>query len=99
MNNHPLDPIRAADPALFELISGSRDLAFAPGELSLKEKLLIAFAIDVAKQAEGGVRSLALQALEAGATKKELCEALDIAHYICGVGCIYTAAAALKEVL
>jgi hypothetical protein len=34
-----------------------------------------------------------------GATRAEIAEALRVAQYICGVGCVYTAARALKEVL
>jgi alkylhydroperoxidase/carboxymuconolactone decarboxylase family protein YurZ len=61
--------------------------------------LLIALAIDIAKNSESGIKSLAMQALAAGATKKEITETLRIANYICGVGSMYTAGAALKDVL
>jgi len=61
--------------------------------------LLIALAIDVAKNSESGVRSLAMQALENGATKKEIMETLRIAYFICGVGSVYAVAPALKDVL
>jgi alkylhydroperoxidase/carboxymuconolactone decarboxylase family protein YurZ len=43
------------------------------------------------------VRALAQQALNAGATKEEIMEAIRVAEYICGVGCIYTAAGAFKD--
>ncbi len=46
-----------------------------------------------------GVQSLAREAIKAGATREEIAEALRVAQYICGVGCVYTAAKALKEVL
>jgi alkylhydroperoxidase/carboxymuconolactone decarboxylase family protein YurZ len=35
--------------------------------------------------------------LETGATKEEITEALRVAQYISGIGCVYTAAQALKE--
>ncbi len=99
MNRHPLETIQKSDDGLFRLIGDTRDFALGEGEISKKNKLLIALAIDVAKNAESGITSLAKQALEAGATKQEIMEVLRIAHYICGVGCIYTAAKALDGVL
>lgn len=44
-----------------------------------------------------GVKSLASQAMEAGATKEEITEALRVAQHLSGVGCMYTAGQALKE--
>jgi alkylhydroperoxidase/carboxymuconolactone decarboxylase family protein YurZ len=35
--------------------------------------------------------------LEAGATKEEITEALRVAQHLSGVGCVYTAGQALKE--
>ncbi len=99
MNGHPLQVIKDSDSALFEKITATKEFAFQEGELSKKHKLLIALAIDVAKNSENGIRSLTNQALESGATKKEIIETLRIAHYICGVGSMYTAASALKGVL
>ncbi len=99
MNDHPLSVIEKADPLLFAKIGDGKELAFAEGELSKKHKLLIALAIDMAKRSENGIRSLAGQALACGATKQEIIETLRIANYICGVGSMYTSAAALKGVL
>jgi alkylhydroperoxidase/carboxymuconolactone decarboxylase family protein YurZ len=56
----------------------------------------MAMALDASQGTEEGVRSLALQALNAGATKEEIMEAIRVAQYICGVGCVYTAASAFK---
>ena len=47
--------------------------------------------------AAGGVTSLAMQAMKAGATKEEVFEAVRVAHFICGVGSVYTSAAGLKD--
>lgn len=99
MEKHPLEIIRASDDDFFRLIGDIRDHALDEGAISRKHKLLIALAIDVAKNAEGGIASLARQAMEASASKQEITEVLRIAHYICGVGCIYTAARALEGVL
>jgi alkylhydroperoxidase/carboxymuconolactone decarboxylase family protein YurZ len=99
MSGHPLSIIETSDRELFEKINDAKELAFRDGEISKKHKLLIALAIDIAKHSENGIKSLAMQALAAGATKKEITETLRIANYICGVGSMYTAAAALKDIL
>ena len=96
--SNPLDVIRDADAELFEQMSNTRGLAFQEGALSQKHKLLIALAIDAVEHSEGGVRSLALQALEAGATQAEIMETLRVAYHICGVGCIYAAPRGLRGV-
>lgn len=96
---HPLQMFADHDPQAFELIERGRALALDAGALSHKDKLLIALAIDTCQGTEGGVRSLANQALAAGATKQEILEALRVVHYICGVGCMHTAARALHDVL
>jgi len=56
----------------------------------------MAMALDASQGTEEGVRSLAQQALNAGATKEEIMEPIRVAQYICGVGCVYTAASAFK---
>ncbi len=99
MAANPLQPIEENDSKLFEFVQQGRDLAFEQGALSKKDKLLIALAIDVTHSAVNGIRSLALQALEAGATKEEITETLRVCAYISGAGCIYSAAAGLKDVL
>ena len=96
--SNPLDVINEADAALAEQMSNVRDLAFQEGELSKKHKILIALAIDTVEHSEGGIRSLAQQALAAGATQAEIMETLRIAYHICGVGCMYAAAHGLQGV-
>lgn len=99
MNQNPLEFIKENDQALFNNISASRNLAFQDGALSLKNKLLIALALDASHSAVNGVKSLAKQALDAGATKAEIMDALRVTYFISGVGSIYTAAQALNEIL
>jgi alkylhydroperoxidase/carboxymuconolactone decarboxylase family protein YurZ len=99
MNKDPLNIIKETDLSLFEQIGNARDLAFKDGEISKKNKLLIALAIDTAKRAENGIKSLAIQALETGATKNEIIETLRIVNHICGAGSMYSAAQALKDIL
>ena len=72
-------------------------MALANGALPRKFKLLIAMALDAAHGAVDGVRALAEQAMKAGATKEEIAEAIRVAQYISGVGSVYTAARAFKD--
>ena len=99
MAEHPLKVYEQLDPKLLNLVNNTRDLALADGALPRKVKLLIAMVLDAVHGASEGVQALAREAIEAGATKKEITEALRVAQYICGVGCVYTAARALREVL
>jgi alkylhydroperoxidase/carboxymuconolactone decarboxylase family protein YurZ len=99
MAEHPLRVYEQLDPKLLNLVNNTRDLALADGALPRKVKLLIAMVLDAVHGASDGVQALAREAIEAGATKEEITEALRVAQYICGVGCVYTAARALREVL
>ncbi len=99
MAANPLQPIEENDSELFDFIQQGRELAYEPGALGRKNKLLIALAIDITHNAVNGIRSLALQALEAGASKEEIMETLRVCGHISGAGCIYSAAAGLKDVL
>jgi alkylhydroperoxidase/carboxymuconolactone decarboxylase family protein YurZ len=97
MAEHPLKIFENLDPELLKLVENTRDLALADGALPKKFKLLIAMALDASHGTVQGVKSLAQVALEAGATREEITEALRVAQYISGVGSVYTAAHALKE--
>ena len=85
------------DGELFELVKRSEELAFSEGKIPLKYKFLIAMAIDACMGAEEGVKVLVKAAMENGATKEEVSEALRIAVYIAGAGAAYTAAKGLKD--
>ena len=98
MPEHPLKIYEDLDPKLLSLVNDTRDLALSDGALPRKIKLLIAMVLDAVHGAPEGVKSLAREAIKAGATREEIAEALRVAQYICGVGCVYTAARALKEV-
>ena len=99
MPEHPLKIFEELDPKLLDLVNKTKDLAFADGALPRKTKLLIAMVLDAVSGASDGVQSLARLAIKEGATKEEIAESLRVAQYICGVGCVYTAATALKEIL
>lgn len=87
------------DSELFNLLENTQKLAFPEAGIPMKYKLLIAMSLDAANGAVEGVKSLAIQALEAGATKEEIMQATRLTQYIFGVGSVYTAANALKDIL
>jgi alkylhydroperoxidase/carboxymuconolactone decarboxylase family protein YurZ len=97
MAENPLKIFEKLDPELLKLVDDTKAMALDDGALPRRIKLLIAMALDASKEAVEGVKSLAEQAVKAGATKEEITEALRVADYICGVGCVYTAARAFKD--
>jgi alkylhydroperoxidase/carboxymuconolactone decarboxylase family protein YurZ len=99
MAEHPLATLQKLDPELMAHLQASDALIYADGALPKKFKLLVAMAFDAAEGAEGGVRSLARQALQAGATQAEIAETLRVAYHLTGVGTLYTASRGLREVV
>ncbi len=98
MAEHPLKIIERLDPELFKNVDATQTLALGDGALSRKVKLLMAMALDASHGAVEGVKSLTQQAMKAGATKEEIMETVRVAQYVSGVGCVYTAAQAFKEI-
>ena len=99
MNVNPLDIINEHDSELFRNVAETKEMALEDGALAKKYKLLIALALDASHGTVDGVRSLALQALDCGADKEEILESIRVANFISGVGCVYTAAEALRDIL
>jgi alkylhydroperoxidase/carboxymuconolactone decarboxylase family protein YurZ len=99
MAEHPLKIIEKLDLELFKNVETAQALALTEGALSRKVKLLMAMALDASHGTVEGVKSLTQQAMKAGATKEEIMETLRVAQYISGVGCVYTAAHAFKDLL
>ena len=97
MAEHPLKIFEKIDPELLKLVKDTNAFALADGALPRKFKLLIAMALDASHGTVQGVKSLTQQAMQAGATKEEVMEALRVAQYISGAGAVYTAAHAFKE--
>lgn len=98
MSDHPLKIFQEIDSGLYDLVEDTRKLALGEGSLPRRFKLLIAMALDASHGTVDGVKALAQAALSAGATKEEITEALRVAQYISGVGSIYTAAHALRDI-
>ncbi|NLA57565.1 MAG: carboxymuconolactone decarboxylase family protein [Firmicutes bacterium] len=98
MSSNPLAVIEAKDKKLYDNLTATRKMIFEDGALGARHKLLIAMALDAALGASAGVKSLALQAMEAGATEEEIMEAIRVAYYVTGAASVYTAAAGLQDV-
>lgn len=99
MKGNPLAIFKTLDTELFDNIVQTRELAFTSGHLSLKHKLLIALALDASHGAVEGVKTLAKQALQQGATHGEILDAVRVVRYTSGVMSMYTAALALEDIL
>lgn len=96
MSGDPLKVFEGLDPELLKLVGNTRELALADGALPKKVKFLMAMALDASHGTVEGVRALAQAAMRAGATKEEITETVRVAHFISGVGSVYTAAHALE---
>jgi alkylhydroperoxidase/carboxymuconolactone decarboxylase family protein YurZ len=99
MAENPLQAMITLDPKLIGHMKATDEFVYGDGALPKKTKLLIAMAFDAAHGAANGVRHLAAEALKAGATKEEIAEALRVAYNLSGVGCVYTAAQGLKDII
>jgi len=97
MAEDPLKPFEALDPKLLDFVRETNKFALAEGALPRKIKFLIAMALDSTHGTVEGTRALADQAMKAGATQEEVMETIRVAQYISGVGSVYTAARAFKE--
>lgn len=95
MPENPLKIFEKLDPDFLGIVENTREMSLSDGALPRKIKFLIAMALDASHGTVDGVRSLAAAAKQAGATKEEITETLRVAHFISGVGCMYTAAPAL----
>jgi alkylhydroperoxidase/carboxymuconolactone decarboxylase family protein YurZ len=99
MSKSPLELLEKNDPTLTKTRKKVYDLAFSEGDLPVKMKALIAMVLDAGFESEGGVRAFAQKAINYGATKKEVLEAIRVGYYICGVGVLYTASRGLDGVI
>lgn len=97
MPDDPLKVFEKLDPELLKLVRQTGNFALGQGVLPRKYKLLIAIALDASKGAVKGVQALTRMAMDAGATKEEITEALRVAQYVSGAGSTYTAGYALKD--
>src|SRR4030067_1512934 len=96
MPEHPLKTLGKRDPKLARLIEETQQLAMSDGALPKKFKILIAMSLDAAHGVNDGVNSLARAAMQAGATKEEIAEALRVVQFVCGSGRVFPASQALS---
>jgi alkylhydroperoxidase/carboxymuconolactone decarboxylase family protein YurZ len=73
------------DQPFFEQVKKVIEMAMAPGALDAKTKVLIVLALDTMKGASEGVKVLAAQARDLGATDQELAEVMRLAYFVAGM--------------
>ena len=95
MAEDALKVFESLDATLPEPLEEARKLAFAEGAIPSKYKYLMAMALDAAYGSQNGVNSLTQAAMKAGATKKEIAEAIRVFYFINGAAGTYTAARGL----
>lgn len=96
MSRTPLDTYREFDPEVIKSFENLQDLALSQGQLTQKIKLLIAMAIDSENGALQGAIALGKRAINLGATKEEIVEALRVAYYVGGNRALFTSALVLQ---
>lgn len=80
-----VDNYKQYDPEYQAVVKQVVEGAMADGPLDEKTRFLIALALDVYKGSSDGVKSLAKQARDAGATTAEIAQAVRIAYYVVGM--------------
>ncbi len=98
MSIDPLDKLKTIHPTLYKSMQKDNEKAFSEGKIPVKYKYLIAMALDACEGASNGVTALAMQAMEQGATKEDIAEVLNVLHFVCGGGSIYTASIGLSSI-
>ncbi|HLI29019.1 MAG TPA: carboxymuconolactone decarboxylase family protein [Chloroflexota bacterium] len=83
------------DPNFLNDLAATAADAFAPGALEVKYKFLLAMALDAQANHPSGVKAFARRARDAGATEREIVEALRVVFYLGGMQALVTGAAAL----
>lgn len=79
-------------PTVVSVVKG----AMQPGILDEKTKHLVVLALDASKGSSEGVRVVAGQAREAGASEAEIREVLRLAYFVSGMDLIKTSVAAFE---
>ncbi len=97
MSGNPLDIYKEFDPEVLGCYKNLQELTYAEGALDVKAKLLIAMAIDADHGAVQGATALGRRAIQAGATKEEILEALRVAYNIGGNRALFTSAMVLQS--
>ena len=85
------------DSIFCEQVKKVIEMAMAPGALDAKTKVLIVLALDTLKGASEGVKVLATQARELGATDQELAETIRLAYFVAGMDPLKTGLNAFQQ--
>lgn len=97
-NRTAMTPVREAQPELLKGFAALHGPAMKEGELDLRQKELIAFAVGLAARCENCIYSHARAALKAGATVGQVREAAGVA-VLMGGGPVYTYLPRVEEAL
>lgn len=97
-NRAAMAPVREAQPDLLKGFAGLHGAAMSAGELDLRQKELIAFAVGLASRCENCIYSHVRAALKAGATAGQVREAAGVA-VLMGGGPVYTYLPRVEEAL
>ena len=90
--------LSSAEPAVMKAFWGLHEAAVAAGALDTKTKELIALAISVATLCDDCIAHHTYDALEAGATKEEIADALGVAILMGGGTSVVYATHAIEAV-
>lgn len=85
------------DPEYFLLIKETVEKAMNPTSLDEKTKYLLLLALDVCKGATEGIKVLARQAREAGATEGEIREVLRLVYFVNSIDAIKNSLSVYSE--
>jgi alkylhydroperoxidase/carboxymuconolactone decarboxylase family protein YurZ len=85
------------DPVYHKMLEQMASTALSPSALDKKTMLLILVALDALKGAGQGVKVLADQARQAGASEDEIKEALRLAYYVSGMDTVKASLQAFTE--
>jgi alkylhydroperoxidase/carboxymuconolactone decarboxylase family protein YurZ len=85
------------DPDFLNDLAATAADAFAPGALDVKYKFLLAMALDAQANRASGVKSFARRARDAGATDRDIIEALRVVFYLGGMQALVVGAGALER--
>ena len=99
MSEDPLKIFEKIDSDFLNLVRNAEESAFSDGAVPKKYKFLMTMILDATLNHDQGVKALAQAAIQAGATKQEIIEALRVTQHISGVAPIYTSAVGLKDLL
>jgi alkylhydroperoxidase/carboxymuconolactone decarboxylase family protein YurZ len=87
--------VAAESPAFGEAVERIHEVAYTPGELDVKTKLLISLALDIAFGESRGAEVLGMRARAEGATTRELTEVLEVCFTVMGSQALAIGVAAL----